>query len=209
MGKSVLAAVSILILLSAVLGSVTAPVAAETGDAIKFANPSPDQFDNFGDPVFVSENHVLISSFDDVGATNAGVVHLFDTSGKLLHTFTNPTPNAQDMFGWSISMSGNYALISAVFDDMGAIVDTGAAYLYDITTGNLLHTYTNPSPAQDDYFGDSVSISGNLVLIGSNAHIKIGDSNLKWAGEAYLYDTSGNLLFTKSESNGFQFFWCQ
>ena len=38
---------------------------------------------------------------------------------------------------------------------------TGATYLFDVTTGNLLQSFTNPTPAFYDSFGSSVALSGN------------------------------------------------
>ena len=38
---------------------------------------------------------------------------------------------------------------------------TGAAYLFDVATGNLLQSFTNPTPAFYDSFGSSVALSGN------------------------------------------------
>jgi hypothetical protein len=161
-----------------------------------FLNPGPTPIllDNFGHSVALSGNRALISATgDDTGATNSGAVYLFDTaSGTLLRTFTNPTPAANDQFGTAIALFGNIALISALFDDTGA-TDTGAAYLFDTTTGALLHTFLNPTPAASDNFGTSVALSGSRALIGA---ISDGTSGFH-EGAAYLFDTvTGNLVQT-------------
>jgi hypothetical protein len=110
--------------------------------------------------------------------------------GDLLHTFTNPSPGALDLFGFEVAISGNYAVLSAVLDDTGA-TDAGQAYLFDATTGNLLRTFINPSPGSGDRFGSDAAISGNLVLIGADHAFGSGQ------GEAYLFDAvTGNLLRT-------------
>lgn len=83
---------------------------------------------------------------------------------ELLHTFVNPSPHVNENFGWSVSVSGERVLVGAPSDNTGATY-TGAAYLYD-ASGNLLHTFTNPTPAVNDYFGHSVSLSGDRVLVG-------------------------------------------
>ena len=161
-----------------------------------FTNPGapPILLDNFGHAVAVSGNRALISATsDDTGASNAGDAYLFNTdTGALLRTFANPTPAANDQFGSQVALFGNVALISALFDDTGA-TDTGAAYLFDITTGALLHTFLNPTPAANDNFGTSVAVSANRVLIGATSD---GTSGFH-EGAAYLYDmTTGNLLKT-------------
>ena len=61
------------------------------------------------------------ASFNDTGGTNSGVAYLFDaTTGALLQTFLNPTPEANDFFGISVSISGNNVLVGASIDDTGA-----------------------------------------------------------------------------------------
>lgn len=152
-----------------------------------FNNPTPAFGDGFGYSVSISGDKVLISApYDDTEATNAGSAYLYDaTTGALLQTFNNPTPAVGDLFGWSVSIYGDKVLIGAPRDNTGAPT-SGSAYLYDATTGTLLQSFYNPTPAMDDFFGYSVSISGDKVLIGA--------SN---AGTAYLFDvTTGALLQT-------------
>jgi dUTPase len=64
---------------------------------------------------------------------------------------------------------------------------SGAAYLYN-TSGQLLQTFQDPKGIADDYFGNSVAISGTYVLIGA--------VKANYLGSAYLYNTSGQLLQT-------------
>ncbi len=112
--------------------------------------------------------------------------------GVLLQTFNNPTPASGDEFGFSVSVSGNNVLVGAPKDDTG-FQDAGSAYLFDATTGNLLQTINNPTPAFGDQFGFSVSVSGNFVLVGARGD----DTGASSAGSAYLFDaTTGNLLQT-------------
>jgi len=54
---------------------------------------------------------------------------------------------------------------------------------FDVTTGSLLHTLDNPNAygtSANDYFGTSVSITSNNVIIGAPYE----NSNL---GTAYIY----------------------
>ncbi|TBR08386.1 MAG: hypothetical protein EPO62_06790, partial [Candidatus Nitrosotenuis sp.] len=123
---------------------------------------------------------------DDAGATDAGSAYLFDaTTGALLRTFNNPAPASGDQFGHGISISGNSILIGAYQDDAGA-TDAGSAYLFDATTGALLHTLNNPTPVSNDSFGNSVSISGNSIIIGAYQD----DAGASNAGSAYLFNGS-------------------
>jgi hypothetical protein len=161
-----------------------------------FLNPgtAPIASDSFGNAVAVSGNRVLISApLDDTGASNAGAAYLFDaTTGGLLHTLANPTPVSNDQFGSHVALFGNMALIGTPFDDTGA-TDSGSAYLFDVTTGALLRTFSNPTPAASDNFGSSVALSGTRALIGAIQDDASGFNE----GAAYLFDlATGDLVST-------------
>ena len=159
-----------------------------------FLNPTPARNDHFGWSVAFSGDKVLVGAPDDgAGAENSGTAYLFNAvSGNLLHTFPNPMPARGDHFGISVAISGDKVLVGARDDDAGA-KDGGAAYLFDAATGDLLHTFLNPTPDRDDYFGWSVVISGDTVLVGA----WLDDAGAEDSGAAYLFDAAtGNLLHT-------------
>ena len=112
-------------------------------------------------------------------------------------TINNPTPAENDVFGFSASIDGNKFIVGAPYDDTGAY-GAGSAYLFDSTTGALLQTFNNPTPViTEDFFGNSVSISGDKVLIGADSD----DTGATNAGSAYLFDaTTGALLQTFNNS---------
>ncbi|MDB9424005.1 FG-GAP repeat protein [Microcystis aeruginosa CS-564/01] len=101
---------------------------------------------------------------------------------SLTQTFNNPTPEDDDSFGNSVSLSGTLALIGANGDNTGAQY-AGSAYLFDTTTYNLLQTFNNPTPQIRDYFGTSVSLSSTSAFIGA----PFDDTGATDAGSAYLY----------------------
>ncbi len=160
-----------------------------------FANPgpTPNLLDNFGHSVAISGNQALISAIgDDRGATNAGAAYLFDTTtGAVQQTFLNPAPgpNSNDNFGFAVALSGNRALISTINDDTAAL-NAGAAYLFDTTTGALLHTFLNPTPeinnvfGNNDNFGFAVALSDTRIAIAAPNDSVNGFQN----GAVYLYD---------------------
>ena len=68
--------------------------------------------------------------------------------------------------------------------------------MFDTNTGNLLHTFDNPTPAVQDYFGNRVAIDGNRILIAALNDSTYGED----VGQAYLYDaTSYNLVHTLND----------
>jgi hypothetical protein len=168
-------------------------------------NPSPQpSADGFGYSVAASGNVVLVGApYEDTGGTSSGSVHVFDSrTGAFIRTIDNPFPTSVnqfgDKFGWSVDLSGSTALISARTDDPGGVRDAGAAYLFDITTGDLLQTFTDPSPRETEEFGWSVSQSSSLAVVGSSADGPGGTG----PGSAHVYDLmSGNLDITLSHPN--------
>ena len=176
-----------------VLGLTETSALAAPSDRLQtFLNPTPAVDDWFGYSVAAVGNNVLVGvPLKDRGARldNAGAAYLFDAStGDLLQTFLDPTPALSDLFGNSVAAVGNNVLVGVPGEDRGAL-NAGAAYLFDASTGDLLQTFLNPTPALSDRFGNSVAAVGNNVLVGAPREYD--------SGAAYLFDAStGDLLQT-------------
>ena len=159
-----------------------------------FNNPTPASGDRFGIAVAaVGSDRVLIGADrDDAGATDAGVAHLFQINGTLLGTITNPTPAVSDAFGYAVAGVGPDKVLIGAWADNSAGNAGGAAYLFN-TSGTLLTTITNPTPASGDQFGVAVEAVGTDALLISAAHDSSGGTD---AGAAYLFSIEGSLLST-------------
>ena len=104
--------------------------------------------DLLGQSVSLYGDKALISAIGgDLGATNTGSAYLLDiNTGALLRTFANPTPVANEQFGYSLrEQRAHQRPIRRT-----AATGSGAAYLFDINTGSLLQTFLNPTPALND-----------------------------------------------------------
>ena len=171
---------------------------AATGDLRQtLLNPSPEEFDGFGRSVAVSGNYLLVGARSDnnQGKFDSGAAYLFDAAtGNLLQTLLNPSPDNVDLFGASVAVSEDYLLIGAPRDNNQGMSNNGAAYLFDAATGDLLQTRLNPSLDDGDFFGESVAVSGNQLLVGAPLDDNQGAS---LTGAAYLFDAlTGNLRQT-------------
>lgn len=157
----------------------------------KFIAPDAAILDRFGESTAIDGNFVLIHSNDDDNGGDSGAVYLFNaTSGDLIQKFIAPDGVANDDFGQSMAILGDLALIGSPSDDDNG-TDSGSAYLFNVTTGDLLQKLTAPDGTADDRFGFSVAMDENLALIGSF----LDDDNGINSGSAYLFDiTSGDLL---------------
>src|SRR5207244_7615246 len=75
--------------------------------------------------------------------------------------------NIADRFSISLAAVGtDKVLVGAPFNDRNA-TDTGAAYLFDVTTGQLLATINNPNPRANDQFGTAVASNGTRLVVGA------------------------------------------
>ena len=170
----------------------TSSLASSFGLTQTLLNPIPESNDLFGSAIDISGNNIVVGApLDDTAAVNSGAAYLFDaTTGNLLQTFLAPDASSGDQFGEGVAIDGNNVLIGVRNEDTGA-TDSGAAYLFDATTGNLLQKFLNPFPEFESHFGESVAISGNYALIGAID----ADRGVANSGAAYLFDIiTGDLL---------------
>jgi len=102
-----------------------------------------------------------------------------------------------DWFGYSVSVSGDVAAIGAHMDDDpcpgGSLC--GSAYVFQREDNGTPFDRSDDSwvqrskltasdAASDDYFGGSVSVSGDVVVVGANGHDDAGT----WSGSAYVFE---------------------
>ncbi|MEO0586501.1 MAG: FG-GAP repeat protein, partial [Planctomycetota bacterium] len=134
----------------------------------KLLAPDGAANDYFGHSVAVSGTTALVGShLDNDNGTYSGSAYLFDTTtGDLISKLTAPDAAAFDYFGRSVAVSGTTALVGSAFDDDN-VINSGSAYLFDTTTGDLISKLTAPDGAGNDRFGNSVAVSGTTALVGS------------------------------------------
>lgn len=156
-----------------------------------FNNPDPAGGDYFGYTVAISGNRVAIGApYDDQTASDSGKAYIYSLTSQTpaLPTLIiqNPTPGAQDNFGYAVAISGTRLVVGAHQDDTGA-TNAGSAYVYELT-GTFpaipLHTLNNPFPGSGDFYGQAVGISGGTVVAGA-PYDDTGGTN---AGSAYVYN---------------------
>lgn len=93
-----------------------------------------------------------------------------------------------DAFGASVATDGNYVIVGAPRDDDNGAF-SGSAYVFRYA-GNDWEQEVKLVPrdgAEDDYFGYSVAISGNYIVVGAPCD----SDNGGWSGSAYVYRRMG------------------
>ena len=141
--------------------------------------------DYFGDSVSVNSNTAVVGASGK--NSNKGAAYVFVRSGSIWNQQAKLTASdavADDYFGTSVSVSSDTAVVGA----SGKESHTGAAYVF-VRSGSIWSQQiklTASDPSASDYFGHSVSISGDTAVVG--AYCK--DSN---KGAAYVFVRSGSI----------------
>ena len=145
--------------------------------------------DQFGESVSISGDTAVVGAFgDDDAGVNSGSAYVFVRSGTTWTQQAKLTASdaaAGDQFGRSVSISGDTALVGAVGDD-DAGSDSGSAYVFvrSGTTWTQQSKLTAGDAAAFDFFGFSVSISGDTVLVGAQGDDDAGTAS----GSAYIFE---------------------
>ena len=184
-------------------------------------------FEQFGRSVAISGNYAIVGCRDrssttesSTSITEKGSVYIFerdsnDNWGTAVNgeTYRNETVKllasdlqANDRFGYSVAISGNYAIIG---NYNSTDKDRGAVYIFErdgngnwgtAVAGQEYRTETVklvPSDfATGDYFGSRVAISGNYAIIGAWGKDHQPDASVTWKysdfGTAYIYERDSN-----------------
>jgi len=150
--------------------------------------------DNFGISVSVSGDTAVIGAWaDDTPVADAGSAYVFVRSGttwaqqqKLLA----PDAAINDRFGFSVSLSGDTAVVGAYLDDAPGSPDAGSAYAFarSGTSWALQQKLLPADGASNDAFGYAVSVSSDTAVVGAYLD---DTAVIPDAGSAYVFRRSG------------------
>ena len=169
---------------------------------IIFTTADAQESDILGQAVAIDGNIAIAGvDHDDDAGQRSGSAYVFNaTTGEELFKLAASDAESGDVFGHSVEVSGNTALVGAFSKDDAVLgADTGAAYLFDVTTGNEIFKLTASDGAAGDRFGHGIDISGSRAIVGSYLDDDFGHSS----GSAYIFDVStGNELMKLTASDG-------
>jgi len=134
------------------------------------------EFDDFfGLSVSMSGDYIAVGAYqEDTNFSNAGSVYIFkrnsDTNVSQIAKIQADDAEADGYFGFSVSMSGDYIAVGAFQQDTNAS-NSGAAYIFkrnsDTNVSQIAKIQADDAEA-GDYFGYSVSMSGDYISVGAH-----------------------------------------
>jgi len=135
----------------------------------------------------------LLNAPPDTGAVQTFVY--VDGSGWIPYQeFTGSSADTDDAFGNDIALQGKHLLVGARDDDShGGTPDIGSAYFFLRTDGfpvplwNETGKFMNASPAQLDWFGFGVALSGGTGVVGAPLDATDSGTTLVQAGSITLF----------------------
>ncbi len=150
--------------------------------------------DSFGISVSVSGDVAVVGAHaDDDAGGESGSAYVFGrnvggaNNWGLLKKLVAPDAAMSDLFGLSVSVSGDVAVVGAYEDD-DAGTASGSAYVFARDAGGadnwgFVKKLVAPDAAMGDLFGKSVSVSGGVAAIGAHLDQDAGGGT----GAAYVF----------------------
>lgn len=157
-----------------------------------------DAGDSFGRALSMNDQYLISSSpladVDDFA--NTGKVYLYEndgsTSWNLLSAITPIDLQAQDQFGSSVVVSGEYVIIGSPNDDVGDLQNSGSVYIYRNYNGAWIFDdlVTDEFAEDNDNFGKNIDMEGDYLSIHSGNKLMIyhREINGEWQ-KSSVYET--------------------
>ena len=136
------------------------------------------------------------SGSNNANGVSTGAAYLIGrTESDTWVQITKLTPDdgvANDQFGQSVKLDGNFSYVGARLRDEGGVQDTGAVYVFQrLSNGQWVQQakITPENAGAEGYFGQSLDVRDNRLLVGAPG--KIGDHAKSNPGYAYLFERDG------------------
>jgi hypothetical protein len=183
-----------------------------TGDntwdsGVKLVAPDAQAYDVFSCSVAISGDYAIVGAYGDDGGAGdplgyIGAAYIFHRTGDNTwdggKKLVAPDAQADDRFGISVAISGDYAIVGANGEDGGAgdpLDDAGGVYIFHRTGNNTWDSGVKlmaPDAQADDTFGYSVAISGDYAIVGAYGEDGGAGDSLDRAGAAYIFHRTGD-----------------
>ncbi|HEV7780466.1 MAG TPA: FG-GAP repeat protein [Chitinophagaceae bacterium] len=163
--------------------------------------------DYFGASVSISANYIAVGADGAkiAGIDNWGAVYIYKYVGgswTFQQKITDPTGAADDYFGRSVSITETILAVGIPNDDIGVQYQRGSVCMFRnngaawVSQAKLV----DPDGYYGEYFGNSVSVFDNRVVIGAPFdNVAAGDYE---EGSASIFEFNGTSWLFKQRING-------
>jgi len=145
----------------------------------------------FGRSVSIDGDYAIVGAYGSDNYT--GAAYIFKREGSTWTEQAKLTASdaaEYDYFGWSVAVDGNYAIVGAPGDpEAGEYPGSSYVFKREGATWTEQAKLTASDAAEYDYFGGSVSISGDYVIVGARAHEEFGSG----PGAAHIFKREGSI----------------
>jgi hypothetical protein len=151
--------------------------------------------DLFGTSLAIDNDRILVGApGSDEQGENSGVAYLYEKSGgqwSLVCKLTSDNGQAEDLFGTSVALSGNYALVGAPMSSSFSSNSPGYAILFS-KSGNTWKKVARLQASDggnNNRFGSAVALTPETICIGAPHTDSKGINN---AGAVYIYTSNSS-----------------
>ena len=161
------------------------------GEVAKLTPSDAGAAGRFGNSVAISGDIAFVGAHAEDDWAGAAYVFRRDQGGVNnwgeVKKVTASDAEALDQFGWSVAVSGETAVVGAVWED-AAGSQAGAAYVFGRDQGGSdnwgeMKKLTASDAQADGWFGHSVAVNGNTVVVGAVGEFFLGSD----VGAAYVF----------------------
>ncbi len=167
----------------------------EWGQIAKLTLENGEAGDYFGVAVVLQGDTLIVGADgDDEQDLDAGAVYIFDRNqggsdqwGLVKKIFSEQTDHG-DHFGSSLALDGDTLVVGVPRDDIVGINRTGRAVIFERNEGGPnqwgeVQIIQASDAAAEDFFGTSVTVSGDFVAVGAIGKDTLGGES----GAVYVY----------------------
>lgn len=179
-------------------GLASESFATVQNESLKVLASDPEPTLNFGNAVAIDGTTAVVGAYrDSDNGVNSGSVYVLNaTTGAEIVKLLPNDGAADDWFGYSVGIDGNTVVVGARYkSDNGT--NSGAAYLFNATTGAQIAKLAPSDNLANDQFGFAVAISGNIAVVSALADDDPNSPLGMDAGSVYVFDATTGTEFAK------------
>lgn len=136
-------------------------------------------FPRFGTSVSASNDRIVVGTYSDSDANNAGSAYIMNYDGSIINNMKSPNAQADGNFGRDVAIGDGRVLVGAPREDT-----YGRVYVYDENGSNLFELTGDSDDPNTDFYGENVEVA--------NGRIVVGAPQVAQSGKIHIYDLNGN-----------------